>query len=197
MEGYVRRFAKFFRRLHRDERGITGLETAIILIAFVIVSSVFAFVVLSTGLVSAERGKQTVLAGLEKAQGNLELRGNVTATSSGTPAEVDNIIFNLSLAAAGRPVLLDPDADTNGVVINFIDAEAREAAVTYTVTVIQGDSDDLLEAGELFEITVAVPGTSELAINEQFSLEVIPPSGGTLQIIRTIPPQIEAVMELH
>ena len=36
------------------ERGITGLETAIILIAFVVVASVFAFTVLSTGIFSSE-----------------------------------------------------------------------------------------------------------------------------------------------
>ena len=53
------------RAVHRDQRGITGLETAIILIAFVVVASVFAFVVLSTGLFSAERGKETVHAGLQ------------------------------------------------------------------------------------------------------------------------------------
>jgi flagellin FlaB len=41
--------------LLRSEKGITGLETAIILIAFVVVASVFAFTVLSTGVFSAER----------------------------------------------------------------------------------------------------------------------------------------------
>ena len=46
----------------RDQSGITGLETAIILIAFVVVASVFAFTVLSTGIFSAERGKETVFA---------------------------------------------------------------------------------------------------------------------------------------
>ena len=35
-------------RFMRSERGITGLETAIILIAFVVVASVFAFTILST-----------------------------------------------------------------------------------------------------------------------------------------------------
>ena len=35
--------------LTSNERGITGLETAIVLIAFVVVSSVFAFAALSTG----------------------------------------------------------------------------------------------------------------------------------------------------
>ncbi|MEE8363798.1 MAG: archaellin/type IV pilin N-terminal domain-containing protein, partial [Dehalococcoidia bacterium] len=47
----------------RDQRGITGLETAIILIAFVVVASVFAFTVLSTGIFSSERSKETVYAG--------------------------------------------------------------------------------------------------------------------------------------
>ena len=36
-----------------DQKGITGLETAIVLIAFVVVASVFAFAVLSTGLTSS------------------------------------------------------------------------------------------------------------------------------------------------
>ncbi|MCI0880381.1 MAG: flagellin, partial [Chloroflexi bacterium] len=40
------------KSLMRDQRGITGLETAIVLIAFVVVASVFAFAVLSTGLLS-------------------------------------------------------------------------------------------------------------------------------------------------
>ena len=61
------------------ERGVTGLETAIILIAFVVVASVFAFTVLSTGIFSAERGKETVFAGLEQARGSVELKGSVIA----------------------------------------------------------------------------------------------------------------------
>ena len=40
-----------------NQRGITGLETAIILIAFVVVASVFAFTVLSTGIFASERSK--------------------------------------------------------------------------------------------------------------------------------------------
>ena len=71
------------RRL-RDERGITGLETAIVLIAFVVVAAVFAFVVLSTGLFSAERGKDTVFAGLAKTRGSMELTGSIIGTSNGT-----------------------------------------------------------------------------------------------------------------
>ena len=68
-----------FGQTIRQERGVTGLETAIILIAFVVVASVFAFTVLSTGIFSSERGKETVFAGLEEAQGTLEPKGRITA----------------------------------------------------------------------------------------------------------------------
>src|SRR3990172_5645921 len=124
--------------LNKREEGITGLETAIILIAFIIVASVFAFVVLSTGLFSAERGKETVFAGLEKARGNLEVRGALTVTDVGadgaiTDVGLDEIVFNLANAAGGFPVVVDPAATTNSVVINWIDADDRVANATYTV----------------------------------------------------------------
>jgi flagellin FlaB len=190
------KLTRLFGKLHKREEGITGLETAIILIAFVIVASVFAFVVLSTGLFSAERGKETVFAGLEKARGNLEVRGAVTATSAVPPA-VDDIVFNVGLAAGGSAMLIDPTATTNTISVNYIDAEARVPNTTWTVTEVQGDGDDLLENGELMEITVAVPAGSALATNEVFTLEVVPPTGGTLLINRTMPPQIDLVMDLH
>jgi flagellin FlaB len=191
---------RLFKGLHRQEKGITGLETAIILIAFVIVASVFAFVVLSTGLFSAERGKETVFAGLEKARGNLESRGALTVTdadASGTIDSADTIIFNLANAAGGFPVTVDPAATTNAVVINYIDAQTRVPDATFTVVKVLGDTDNLLETGELFQITVNPPATSTLVANERFTLEVVPPQGGTMLIERTMPPAIDIVMDLH
>ena len=197
----IRKFRSGLRKAHKQEEGVTGLETAIILIAFVIVASVFAFVVLSTGLFSAERGKQTVIAGLEKASGNVELRGSVTLVDVNTDGAMnstgpDEIIFNLAAAAAGRPNLLDPAATTNNIVMNLVDTAAREANITYTVNWISGDSDDLLEVGELAEVTVVLPATITLATNEEFTLEVLPPSGGSLLVNRVMPAQIDAVMDM-
>jgi flagellin FlaB len=192
----MRKLIKFFNR----EDGITGLETAIILIAFVIVASVFAFVVLSTGLFSAERGKETVFAGLEKARGNLEVRGAVTVSDINTDGSIDSsdeIVFNVALAAGGFPISLDPAAYTNTVVVNWIDAEDRIPDTAFSVTWILEDGDTLLENGELAEITVSPPSGSTLVPNETFTLEVVPPSGGTNLIERTMPPAIDDVMDLH
>jgi len=44
---------------------------------------------------------------------------------------------------------------------------------------------------------VSPPSGSSLASNEIFTLEVVPPSGGTLLINRTMPPEIDDVMDLH
>ena len=78
-------------RVLRDQRGITGLETAIVLIAFVVVASVFAFAVLSTGLLSTEKSKEAVLGGLSETQATLVLRGAVVANNATTTQLVNNI----------------------------------------------------------------------------------------------------------
>ena len=107
------------RALLRDQRGITGLETAIILIAFVVVASVFAFVVLSTGLFSAERGKETVHAGLKEARGSPVLKGSLIAyqgevdddglsTTTATSTAVIRVTFQLTNAVGGEPIDLNP-----------------------------------------------------------------------------------------
>ena len=193
---------RLLNSLHTSEEGITGLETAIILIAFVIVASVFAFVVLSTGLFSADRGKDTVFAGLEKARGTLEVRGSVTVAdvnsdSAITNAGADTIVFSLANSVGGAAVMVDPAATTNTTVMNYIDAEAADSDVTYTVVKTLGDADNLLEAGELFEITIVEPSGSTLVANETFTIEVVPTSGGTAIITRTMPQVIDLVMDLQ
>ena len=66
-------------RIMRSARGITGLETAIILIAFVVVASVFAYSILSAGLFTAERSKQAVYTGIDTAASSIELVGLMKA----------------------------------------------------------------------------------------------------------------------
>jgi len=65
--------------LHHDQKGMTGLETAIILIAFVVVAAVFAYTVLSAGLFATQKSQEAVYSGLEEVQSTLKLNGGVTA----------------------------------------------------------------------------------------------------------------------
>ncbi len=187
----MKRIREFVRNL-RQERGITGLETAIVLIAFVVVAAVFAFVVLSTGLFSSERGKETVYAGLAKTRGSMELTGGVIATSNGT--SITNITFDVTLAAGGDNVNLNFVDPSNRTVISYQDDANSISDVTYNTNVITGNADNLLEQGELLEVTIDMTQTALAAVtlgtNDTFTFEVKPPSGSYMVIQRTTPASI-------
>ncbi|WP_342824014.1 archaellin/type IV pilin N-terminal domain-containing protein [Candidatus Lucifugimonas marina] len=152
------------------EKGITGLETAIILIAFVVVASVFAFTVLSTGIFASERSKETVFSGLEEAKSSIEPRGSVIAykaNNAGTNT-IYKVSWVVSNAVAGEPVDLtppylegedatDPDIDSGAeykTVISYTDINQHLADVPWTVSWVgNNNGDSLLEAGEKAEIT--------------------------------------------
>jgi flagellin FlaB len=197
----MKRLLSVLRWSHRDERGITGLETAIILIAFVVVATVFAFVVLTTGIFSSERGKETVFAGLEKARGTMEVRGGVVVSATGSPLAVDDISFAVATTAGGESVNLNPSATSNTTVIAYRDSTATDNKVTYTVTDIVGDGDTLLEPGEVKVIAIdratGIDGPPTMAANERFTLEVQTPVGAVLDITRQLPVQLATVMQLH
>jgi flagellin FlaB len=185
----------------RAEDGITGLETAIILIAFVVVAAVFAFVVLSTGLFSSERGKEAVYAGLSKTRGTMELTGGVIATSNGTT--ITNLTFAVTLAAGGDSVNLRATDPINRTVISYIDANVVDPDVEYTTTTVTGNNDGLLQQGELMtveiDLTAQTSGpTYNIGTNQTFVLEVKPPTGSFLVIQRTIPPAInQPIIDLY
>ena len=183
-------------RALRDERGITGLETAIILIAFVVVAAVFAFVVLSTGLFSSERGKEAVYAGLAKTRGTMELSSSVIAASNG--ASVTPIDVDMTLAAGGDSVNLDPAAATNRTVISYIDSTTVINNLTYTATPITGNANTLLEPGELIRISINIAAAGvTVGTNQTFTLEIKPPTGSYMVLQRTTPAAFVAVNNLN
>ena len=190
-------------RSARNEQGITGLETAIILIAFVVVATIFAFVVLTTGVFSAERGKETVFAGLEKARGSMEIRGGIVVTATGTTLSADTIQFAVATTAGGEPVPMNPSGANNRTVMAYRDDNIVDNDVSFTVTNIVGDSDTLLEPGELKVITIDVTAGGDITPdptldpNERFTIEVQTPVGATMDITRTMPAELRTVMQLH
>ena len=164
-------YLQFIAGRSRDERGITGLETAIILIAFVVVASVFAFTVLSTGVFSAERGKETVLAGLNEAQASLSSSGQLTATRGdveGTNATV-KVKFVVTTAVSGREMDLtppnttddtapDPDINTGAqtvMIISYSDENQFIKDLDWTVDFVgKSNGDFILDEDEQAEITL-------------------------------------------
>jgi len=187
------------KKLLREEGGITALETAIILIAFVVVASVFAFTILSAGTFSTERGREAIYAGLEQVTSSMEVTGSVVAHASAS--EVLTITFTLASVAGGEGVSVLPSADSdNVVVISYLDDSVYEEELTWTMNwIVRADGDDLLETGEMAEISVVLTPTNSISLgpSEEFRLEVKPPQGGVLPILRSTPASLDTVMSLN
>lgn len=191
------KFARALQKLHRGQKGITGLETAIILIAFVTVASVLAYSVLSAGIFSAERGKETVYEGLEHAKATMETRGAVLAKSSDNTS-VDHIIFQISCVLQGE--VMDFTEPPNHVtVITYQDESVDTSNITWAATLLSQErgSVDMLEADEVFQVDVTVPAAASLVGYDTFTLEIIPPKGAAVRITRTIPGSVRPVMNLN
>jgi len=173
------------------------IETIIILIAFIVVASVFAVTILSARSASTEKDKQAIRAGLEGVQSSMNVKGSIIAEGSGTA--VSDAIFTLSLVAGGSPVNLS--ATAKEVVVGYKDQAQFENDVPWTIKWIvskQATADDMLEEGELAEITVDLSGLgTALGANTAFNLEIKPPKGAVLNINRTTPAAIQPVMDLN
>jgi len=206
-----------FRKFMNHEKGITGLETAIILIAFVVVAAVFAYTALSAGLFSTQKGQEAVYAGLQEARSTLELRGGVIATAneSGDDGRVESISFIVANVLGGEAIdFTEPEGGTAGVctgddhkvVINYIDSSQTKNDLWWDVTKLGNSDDDfLLENNEKFKIVVG--GTTggdlidaltyDLNVNTTFSLVIQTPIGAVLEIERTIPAYLDIIMNLR
>jgi len=190
---------RVLKRVRNHEEGITGLETAIILIAFVIVASVFAYVVLSAGLFSSQKAKEAVTAGIQTTMATVEIRGNIVAKM--VDSEVTELYFCVGIPSAGSAVDFNPSsANISPLVISYHDADNLIPSVNFTIEKLSTiNNDNLLDHNELFQVTVVIPTSANISIGpyDSFALEVKPPDGPVMSVERTIPGRVSQYVNLH
>lgn len=161
-----------------------GLESALVLIAFVVVSSVFA--ILSTGMFSSDESKEA----LSETRSNIRLLGSVVAEDTDTDGNVDRLTFLVGNDAGGEGVQLDPGKafvrynDYSQTVLFFKSTE-------YSVTPLgNANSDNLIEPGEIFKLSLLGMEsnlTTMLTRCRTFAIDLITSKGAVLHIERSIP----------
>ena len=156
-------------KLSREQKGITGLETAIILIAFVVVAAVFAYTALSAGLFSTQKSQEAVYAGLERTQSTLEQSGSVIAYKG--DANISNSVGKVEITLknalkGGESVDLTPSYTLAGgalvdsgldspATITYSDSDTTVAECAWTLSFIGKNNDDYyLDTNEKAVITV-------------------------------------------
>lgn len=195
---------RLVKKLFRNQQGITGIETAIILIAFVIVASVFAYVVLSAGLFSTQKAKEAIHSGLDEARSAIEIKGNVYGKM--VNSVLTSVYFTVATTTGGNMVdFTDTDNFTNKVVISYSDSYQIIPSMNWTMSKLNTQTaDNMLDQNELFMITVDLSAVSANCTDEQkpgpyhkFSLEIKPPVGAVLILERTIPARADEIVNLY
>jgi flagellin FlaB len=96
------------RKGHRHtHRGIIGIESAIVLIAFVIVAAALAFVVLNMGFSTTQKAKTAIIAAYEEAGSSLEVAGKITAAGDPLNDVINSTVIPLKIVSGGASANLD------------------------------------------------------------------------------------------
>jgi archaeal flagellin FlaB len=181
-----KRFLKGLQTINKGQKGITGLETAIILIAFVTVASVLGYSVLSAGIFSAEKGKAAVYQGLNQAQASMEVKGSVYVSVNATACT--NVTFTLASVLNDQSVDMTAPPD-NTLVINYTDSKGlKDTNLTWTAT-HKGKTpvaENMLGPSEQMMMDVTLPDNT-LGVYDSFTLQIIPAKGAAITIQRSLP----------
>jgi flagellin FlaB len=98
------------RKLLKQNRGMVGIEAAIVLISFVIVAAAFSFMVVNMGLFATQRSKETIQNGVTQSSTPLVISGDIWVRANATaPFYVDAIVIPLQTIGV-RYVPMDVNA---------------------------------------------------------------------------------------
>ncbi len=198
------------------DEGFTGLEAAIVLIAFVVVAATFSYVVLGAGFFTTQTAQSTLHSSIAQASSSMELVGNVYGVKDPGAGNnyLDYVNATVSLAAGGTPV------DVSQMVVSYSDDNGgHNANLTYggigtdsgtcplnSVTnydtywcigqkinnVTQGA---MLENNAQMIIMVGLPPSA--TPNTKFTINFQPAVGAVLPVTRTIPGGLNVVQMLY
>jgi flagellin FlaB len=155
---------------HRHtHRGIIGIESAIVLIAFVIVAAALAFVVLNMGFSTTQKAKTSIIAAVEEAGSSLEVAGKITAIG-----DVSNNVLN----ATTIPIKIVSGGASSNIDGNFTSIKIITSSIEY---------DNVYTYGPLFVGTYANATEAwNAAIARNWICPTCNPYSGTLNPVETI-----------
>jgi flagellin FlaB len=210
----MRKMTKLF---NKDE-GFTGLEAAIVLIAFVVVAAVFSYVVLGAGFFTTQKAQQVIYTSVDQASSSVEIMGDVYGINATTDPGYEYIRFTAGLTSGGSPVdfsqttMAFSSQKYDGVeYLKNINEEHPPALVAdeaqdvidelkkgqwAVVLINNGVAKDLLLENQEQFVIYTYP-THGLLANEKFNLEISPAVGTSYVVARKAPARIGEVDVLY
>jgi flagellin FlaB len=170
------------------ENAFTGLEAAIVLIAFVVVAAVFSYVVLGAGFFTTQKTQETVYKSVEQSTSNILIKGSVYGFADGTNLPIKTVNMTLGVAPGA------PAVDLTKMKIVYSNATVQPQTLTYvaSTTLPTANSTFSASANSISgddQVTISVPISAGGAPpNTDLTIELRPPGGGApIPLMKTIP----------
>ena len=193
------------RRFLGARKGMTGLETAIILVAFVITAAAFSFMLLNMGFLTSQKTQTVISSSLEESTTCLQVVDAITGmfqlNDDQTRVNMTSTQFFLRLNGGSDYIDLADDKLT----VTYTNVRCHGVifppnGTVVTITCVNGDDDTLLEQGEIFEVDIDFTAITSAMVTpssvsawglyphpyEAWQITLKPTQGGTLTIRRTI-----------
>ena len=201
---------KTLKKSSRKNRGIVGIEAAIVLIAFVIVAAAFSFMAVNMGLYASQRGRDTIQQGISDVSSPLMVDGTIYLR--GSSGKVDATVIPLktigtqyvSMAQNSTEVTLrvgshtaiadvykgindtDPYTVQFDTLVNVLGTSTTGAAL-FIGNNNGGSSLDSTEKGFL---VFYFNGTDEAAQGEHIYVDIRPQNSAPLSVEIFVPPNL-------
>lgn len=181
----------------------TGLEAAIVLIAFVTISSVFSFVVLNAGFMSTQKTQEVVHAGVDQAASTLQIQGDVYGSADTPGGPVTLVTMMLKTGAPYGSV------DLNKTTFHISTSSTDE--ILHKGTDLSDPADGQWTIHERFgeitgqtahlgmndQVLIKIRPSSPLSPGKRFTLEVNPAGSAGFTITRSIPYSTDRMIVLY
>jgi flagellin FlaB len=171
------------------DEAFTGLEAAIVLIAFIIVAAVFSYVVLGAGFFTSQTAQATVHTAVGQTSSVLEVSG-VYGIKDATNNYLDyvNVTFGGGGGVPGSDTVVSYDDNNGGRIGNLTYGDCPTNQANSPTWCIANDSGANV-------VMVGVPNTA--TPNTQFNLNFQPSTGVAVPITATIPGALTPVVALN
>ena len=124
-----------------SHRGVIGVESAIVMIAFVIVAAALAFVVLNMGFSTTQKTKNAIVSSADEASSALEIAGKVIGSGDITGGKLNATAVPLKIVSGGASINLNP----SNAAIRYLSNSVEHGNI-YAGAIASGTYDTLADA---------------------------------------------------
>ena len=160
-------------QIMKKDVAFTGLEAAIVLIAFVVVAAVFSYVMLGAGFFATQKSQEVTYSGIKQSTSNVVLDGQLFGSHSNTAGGLQKLVFYIRIPEGGEAVKLDD--------VKYLYAKTNQMAAMVTVTPGTG----ILTAGAKTKISLDISPNGPKS-GSKFTLEIKPSVGASTLVQRTL-----------